>query len=150
MSSQSEPPAGLRWVDARRGLVSREIFVSDDVCKLEVERIFNRSWIFLGHETELPKPGDFVSRNMGNAPVVVVRQNPCVVEQLPSPRRQDLSRRRWKCAALRMPISRVDLRKVRSARNDHLRQTFSEWIRFFRIRSAPCSSPRSLQRNDLR
>ena len=75
MSSQSEPPAGLRWVDARRGLVSREIFVSDDVCKLEMERIFNRSWIFLGHETELPKPGDFVSRNMGNAPVVVVRDN---------------------------------------------------------------------------
>jgi phenylpropionate dioxygenase-like ring-hydroxylating dioxygenase large terminal subunit len=58
----------------KRGLVSRDIFVSDDVCRLEMERIFGRAWIFLAHETEISNPGDFVSRNMGQAPVVVVRE----------------------------------------------------------------------------
>jgi phenylpropionate dioxygenase-like ring-hydroxylating dioxygenase large terminal subunit len=62
-------------VDVLRGQVSRDVFVSDDVCRLEMERIFGRTWIFLAHETEIPAPGDFVSRNMGQVPVVVVRDN---------------------------------------------------------------------------
>ena len=63
------------WVDIRRGLVNREVFVSDDVWRLEMERIFDRTWIFLAHETEIPQAGDFVSRNLGTAPVIVVRDN---------------------------------------------------------------------------
>src|ERR1700728_999196 len=75
MSSRSGASSGGDWVGVRRGLVSRDIFVSDDICRLEMERIFNRTWIFLAHETEIPQPGDFVSRNMGQVPVVVVRDN---------------------------------------------------------------------------
>jgi phenylpropionate dioxygenase-like ring-hydroxylating dioxygenase large terminal subunit len=75
MSSKSRASSDAEWVDIQRGLVSREIFVSDEVCRLEMERIFNRTWVFLAHETEVPKPGDFVSRNMGHAPVVIVRDN---------------------------------------------------------------------------
>jgi PAH dioxygenase large subunit len=75
MSSQPVASSGADWVDVQRGLVSRDIFVSDDVCKLEMERIFDRTWVFLAHETEIAKPGDFVARNMGRAPVVVVRDS---------------------------------------------------------------------------
>ena len=60
MSSQSRTSSDANWVDIQRGLVSRDIFVSDEVCRLEVERIFNRTWVFLAHETEIPKAGDFV------------------------------------------------------------------------------------------
>ena len=63
------------WVDARRGLVSRDVFVSNDIFRLEMERIFDRTWVFLAHETEVPAAGDFVSRNLGSAPVVVVRDS---------------------------------------------------------------------------
>jgi PAH dioxygenase large subunit len=73
MSSTSTVAAD--WVDVERGLVSRDIFVNDDVCRLEHERIFDRTWLFLAHATEIPKPGDFVTRTMGQAPVVVVRDN---------------------------------------------------------------------------
>jgi phenylpropionate dioxygenase-like ring-hydroxylating dioxygenase large terminal subunit len=61
------------WVDVSRGLVSREVFVNDDVYRMEMERIFDRTWVFLAHETEIPAPGDYVSRALGSAPVVVVR-----------------------------------------------------------------------------
>jgi phenylpropionate dioxygenase-like ring-hydroxylating dioxygenase large terminal subunit len=61
------------WVDLERGLVSRDAFVSDDVFRLEMARIFDRTWVFLAHESEIPNPGDFVTRNMGQAPVVVIR-----------------------------------------------------------------------------
>jgi PAH dioxygenase large subunit len=70
------------WVDIRQGLVSREVFVSDDVWRLEMERIFDRTWIFLAHETEIPKAGDFVSRNLGTAPVILVRDNDGAVHGL--------------------------------------------------------------------
>ena len=75
MSSQFRASSSADWVDVQRGLVSRDVFVSDDVWRLEMERIFARTWIFLAHETEISKPGDFVSRNMGQVPVVVVRDN---------------------------------------------------------------------------
>lgn len=69
----SAPEQG--WVDVQRGLVSCDIFVNDDVYRLELERIFDRTWIFLAHETEIGAPGDYVCRTLGSAPVIVVRDN---------------------------------------------------------------------------
>jgi len=44
-------------VDIENGLVSREAFTSDAVYRDELDRIFDRSWIFLAHESEIPEPG---------------------------------------------------------------------------------------------
>jgi len=62
------------WVDIARGLVSRDIFVNDEICRMEFERIFDRTWTFLAHETEISRPGDYLSRTLGSAPVIVVRE----------------------------------------------------------------------------
>ena len=60
-------------VDIENGLVSREAFTSDAVYRDELDRIFDRSWIFLAHESEIPEPGDYVTRQLGSAPVIVIR-----------------------------------------------------------------------------
>jgi phenylpropionate dioxygenase-like ring-hydroxylating dioxygenase large terminal subunit len=39
----------------------------------EMEKIFARGWVFAGHESEIPRPGDFVTRHLGRQPVIVVR-----------------------------------------------------------------------------
>jgi nitrite reductase/ring-hydroxylating ferredoxin subunit len=39
----------------------------------EMERIFQRGWVFVGHESEVPSPGDFVTRTVGGEPVIMVR-----------------------------------------------------------------------------
>jgi nitrite reductase/ring-hydroxylating ferredoxin subunit len=60
-------------IDEARGLVSREIFVSEGIYQRELEAIFNRLWIFVAHESELPNGGDFVTRTLGTEPVIAIR-----------------------------------------------------------------------------
>jgi PAH dioxygenase large subunit len=62
-------------VDERNGLVSRTIFVDDDIYRRELEAIFLQSWGFVGHDSEIPKPGDFVTRTLAAAPVIVARDD---------------------------------------------------------------------------
>ena len=60
-------------VDLDRGLVSREIYVNDDLYKMELEQVFTRAWLFIGHEAQVPNPGDFVVSRMGEEEVILVR-----------------------------------------------------------------------------
>jgi fatty-acyl-CoA synthase len=39
----------------------------------ELERIFHRGWVFVGHASEIPRPGDYVTRRIGAQPVILVR-----------------------------------------------------------------------------
>jgi phenylpropionate dioxygenase-like ring-hydroxylating dioxygenase large terminal subunit len=53
--------------------VPAEIFCSPAAFELEQERLFNRAWLFLAHETEVPDPGDYVLRSLAGNSVIVVR-----------------------------------------------------------------------------
>jgi len=60
-------------VKTEEGVVSPRVFTDPEVNRLELERIFARSWLYVAHESEIPHAGDFVTRYMGEDPVVVWR-----------------------------------------------------------------------------
>src|SRR5688572_30308403 len=57
----------------QEGLVSARIFTDPEIYRLEQEKIFAKSWLYVAHESEVPRPGDFVTRQMGEDPVIVCR-----------------------------------------------------------------------------
>lgn len=53
--------------------VSRRLYLDAEIFELEMRRIFGRAWLYLAHESQLPKEGDYVTAWMGRQPVIVVR-----------------------------------------------------------------------------
>jgi len=51
----------------------RSALTSEALHRAELEHIFNRSWLYLGHESEVPEPGDFVRRTVATRPLFFVR-----------------------------------------------------------------------------
>jgi p-cumate 2,3-dioxygenase alpha subunit len=53
--------------------VAREAFVSEDVLSDEYEKIFDRCWLYVAHESEFKKAGDFVTRTIARRNILVTK-----------------------------------------------------------------------------
>ena len=74
MMNTSRGDRSLRsFIDTEHGTLSRELYVNPDIFQQELEQIFGRCWLFLGHESLVPNPGDFMITRMGTEEVVLVR-----------------------------------------------------------------------------
>jgi phenylpropionate dioxygenase-like ring-hydroxylating dioxygenase large terminal subunit len=84
--SRAEPRdrvgALLARVRPERGEVPAAIFSDPDVYRLEQDAIFSRCWLFVAHESEVPAPGDYVTRYMGEHPVIVTRDERGTIQVL--------------------------------------------------------------------
>lgn len=78
MSATEVSPGTLRLLETMRegipaGRVPARIFNDPEIYRLERERLFSRCWMFLGHESEVPSPGDYVTRYLADNSIVLAR-----------------------------------------------------------------------------
>ncbi len=57
----------------RPGRVHRRVYTDPAIFELEMERIFGRAWIYVGHASQVPAPGDYVTTRIGRQPVILCR-----------------------------------------------------------------------------
>lgn len=66
-----------RWVedDRENGVfkVARSAFTDPEVLALERAKIFDKAWLYVGHESEIPEPNDFVTRRVGGREILFNR-----------------------------------------------------------------------------
>ena len=53
--------------------LNREALISPEVLRAENERIFDKCWIYAGHESEVLDQGDFLTRTVAGRPVILAR-----------------------------------------------------------------------------
>ena len=57
----------------RDGRVHRRIYTEAQIFELEMERIFERNWVFVGHASEVAESGDYKTVRIGTQPAILTR-----------------------------------------------------------------------------
>ncbi len=63
----------MSLVDSEQGRLDRRIYTDEQLYKLELERIFARSWNFMCHESQIPNTGDYFINFIGEDQVIIAR-----------------------------------------------------------------------------
>jgi benzoate/toluate 1,2-dioxygenase alpha subunit/2,4,5-trichlorophenoxyacetic acid oxygenase 1 len=77
MSDRSRSPAELVEDRPEKGIfrVHRDVFRDPAVFQLEMERIFEGTWVFVGLESQVARPNDFITTHIGRQPVLLTRDS---------------------------------------------------------------------------
>jgi phenylpropionate dioxygenase-like ring-hydroxylating dioxygenase large terminal subunit len=93
-------------VNEDASLISRRCWSDEGIYALEKRGIFGKSWLFLGHESQIKQPGDFVQAYMCETPIILSRGqdsriyaniNSCTHRGLPVCRADHGNTRRFVC-----------------------------------------------------
>lgn len=57
------------------GRVHRRVYGDPDIFELEMENIFGRAWIYVGHDSQIKNPGDFITTKIGKRSMVLTRHS---------------------------------------------------------------------------
>lgn len=54
--------------------VHRDLYINEEIFQLEQEHFFANTWNYVGHDSQLPNPGDYITTELAGRPLLVVRQ----------------------------------------------------------------------------
>src|SRR5882762_1939603 len=55
--------------------INGRIYYDPAIFREELEKIWYREWVYVAHDSEVPEPGDYVTRQLGLQPVIVSRDD---------------------------------------------------------------------------
>ena len=101
------------------GCVHRQLYTDPAIFELEMARIFGTAWIYIGHESQVKKPGDYFATQIGRHPVVMTRDDERRAARDPQPvrppRRDGGGDRKGQRRRIHLLLSRLDLSSRRPA-----------------------------------
>ena len=53
--------------------VHRDVYCDPELFSLEMQRLWRNAWLYVGHESQVPDPGDYYTVDLAGQPVVMVR-----------------------------------------------------------------------------
>ena len=59
----------------RGGEVHRDVYIDDEVYRLEMKHLFRNAWIFVGHDSQTPNKGDYFTTQVADQPVIMDRHS---------------------------------------------------------------------------
>lgn len=62
--------------------VHGSLYANPAVFKTELEQIWYKTWIYIGHESEIPRPNDYVMKSIGPQPILMTRDRDGAVHLL--------------------------------------------------------------------
>jgi phenylpropionate dioxygenase-like ring-hydroxylating dioxygenase large terminal subunit len=69
---RDDPAALKRLVQPDR--VHRDVYTDPEVFELEMERLWRCAWVYVGHESQVPREGDYITLDIAAKPLIMVRQ----------------------------------------------------------------------------
>ena len=62
--------------------VHRDVYIDKEIFDLEMENLYATTWVFVGHESQIPNSGDYFTTMIGNQPVLMVRHTDQTIKVL--------------------------------------------------------------------
>ncbi|MCZ2105656.1 MAG: aromatic ring-hydroxylating dioxygenase subunit alpha [Comamonadaceae bacterium] len=73
MSKYRGYPGAIRAL-VRSAQVHRDLYIDPEIFALEQEHLFANTWNYAGHDSQLPKAGDYITVDIAGQPLIVIRQ----------------------------------------------------------------------------
>jgi benzoate/toluate 1,2-dioxygenase subunit alpha len=72
MGKYRENPQAVRSL-VEDDRVHRDVYTDPEIFQLEMERLWSRTWIYVGHASQVPNPGDYLTVDIAARPLIMVR-----------------------------------------------------------------------------
>ncbi len=78
MSRYRGNPEAVRAL-VQESQVHRDVYIDQEIFDLEMEHLFANTWIYVGHDSQVPNPGDYYTTTIGAQPIIMARHTDGVV-----------------------------------------------------------------------
>ncbi|HMN80946.1 MAG TPA: aromatic ring-hydroxylating dioxygenase subunit alpha [Burkholderiaceae bacterium] len=81
MGRYRDDPAALAAL-VQPDQVHRDVYIDQEVFDLEMERLWSNTWIYVGHDSQIPAAGDYFTTDVAAQPVIMLRDTDGAVRVL--------------------------------------------------------------------
>ncbi|MEZ5714902.1 MAG: Rieske 2Fe-2S domain-containing protein [Paracoccaceae bacterium] len=74
MGKYTDNPAAVAAL-VQQHQVHRDTYIDREIYELEMKHLFANTWVFVGHDSQTPNKGDYITTQIGNQPVIMVRHS---------------------------------------------------------------------------